>query len=155
SDNSNRTYAGRVLGSGAFTKVGTGTLTLRTASAGNAWLNTGGTNINGGTLMFDVSPNGTFANLTDTGTVTVGAAGTFDMNNISDTEGALSGAGHVINMSGLTFAGTANTTWSGSVDGSGSILKDTPSTGKWVVTGSNTYAGTTTISGGTVQIGNN
>jgi autotransporter-associated beta strand protein len=139
-DNASTTYAGLVSGSGAFTKTGTGTLTLLTKD----WTNTGGVNINGGTIKFGDS-NAGFGN----STVTVAATGTLDMNNIPDNFGALAGAGSVINAGNLGVGtNNASTTFSGTISGSGNLTKN--GTGTLTITGSSSHTGATTIAAGAI-----
>ncbi|CDX29442.1 Outer membrane autotransporter barrel domain (modular protein) [Mesorhizobium sp. ORS 3359] len=78
----------------------------------------------------------------------------------SDGSGALSLSGAVTFTSGGpaenftlsgNFAGT--NTLSGAISGTGSLLSDAASTTTWVVTGSNSYSGSTIVNGGTLRAG--
>ena len=75
----------------------------------------------------------------------------------SATFGGLTGPG-ILTLSDTAYAvalsvgkNNANTTFSGTLTGSGSLLKI--GTGTLILTGSNSYAGATTISTGTLQLG--
>src|SRR5439155_17558087 len=132
----------------SFVKTGSGLLSMRTSSAGNTWANTGGVTVNGGVLRYDVSPNGTFAGFADTVTVTLNNGGTLNMNDISDTYGALSGSAGGVVLTGtntganITLAGTQSTTYSGTISGSGTLTKS--GSGTQYLNGANTFTGTTT-----------
>jgi autotransporter-associated beta strand protein len=104
-------------GTGALTKVGSGTLTL----AGNNSYS-GGTTISAGTLQV--------GNNTTAGTV---------------------GSGTVVDNASLVFYLSGTATIANAISGSGTVAQS--SSGTLIFTGNNTYTGTTTISGGTVQIG--
>ncbi|MFN0080128.1 MAG: beta strand repeat-containing protein [Prosthecobacter sp.] len=137
-------------GTGALTKDGTGTLTL---TAANTY--TGSTTISAGTL----SLSGAGA-LADTTAVNVsGAAAIFDISAISaagETVGSLAGnAGSSVVLGGknLTLGADTTTTFVGVLSGTGGSLTKA-GTGILILTGANTYTGTTTISAGTLGIGN-
>jgi autotransporter-associated beta strand protein len=113
SDNTNSSYAGRVIGTGTFTKVGTGTLTLNTVGA-NSWTNTAGVKINAGSLKYGSAASG----LLDTVPVTIdgtsavaGQSGTLDLTTAGVTGDTI---GSLISTSGNTFGqilqGNANLT---------------------------------------------
>ena len=143
SGSSTVTLNGVISGSGAVTKIGTGTAVL---AASNAY--TGNTNVNGGVLQVSNDYNlgapssgsggsivfngGTLqaggAGLSSSRTVTLNAGnGTFDSNNLNSTLfGQITGAG------GLTMVGNG--------------LLTVSNTG-------NSYTGGTTVSGGTLQAG--
>ncbi len=142
-DNSSTTFSGIISGSGGLTKAGTGTLTV---SGNNTY--TGATTINGGTLQL-----GAAARLADATALTVGAGATFNLNNFDETIGSLAGAGNVTLGTGTLTAGGDNssTTFSGIISGSGGLTK--AGTGTLTLSGNNTYTGTTTINGGTLQLG--
>jgi autotransporter-associated beta strand protein len=136
-------------GTVALTKIGTGTQTL---SGANTY--TGATTINAGTLA--LSGTGSVA---DSSGVDLTASGaTFDISaaagneTINDLAGV---AGSTVNLGakGLT-EGTANsTTFAGVIEGTGGSLTKVGA-GTLTLSGANTYSGGTTITAGTLQIGN-
>jgi autotransporter-associated beta strand protein len=136
--------ASAISGVGGLTKNGAGILDL---AAANTY--TGGTTVNGGTLVLD-SVGGSLA---PTGALTVNTGGTFDMSQIStgQTVGALAGTGGQIALGGntLTTNSSANTTLASQITGTGSLVK--LGSGTLTLTGTNTYTGGTTISGGLIN----
>jgi fibronectin-binding autotransporter adhesin len=130
---------------GSLTKAGVGTLILTGTSA-----YTGGTNVSAGT--FQAGAANVFA---PTSNFTVAANATIDLNNNNQTIGSLAGAGNVtLGSATLTLANAA-----GIFNG---VISDGGNNGKVVITGgmenfasANAYAGGTTLTGGTLQIGNN
>ena len=137
------------LGTGALTKDGAGMVTL---SGANTYI--GATTINGGTLRVE----GGHA-LSDTATVTLAntAGATLDLNGSNETIGALAGGGAnggdvTLGSGTLTTASNAGTTYAGVISGTGGIVKG--GTGTFTLTGENIYTGKTTISAGTLSIGN-
>lgn len=147
-NNSTQNYSAILSGSGSLIKAGNGTLTL---SGANTF--TGTTTPNAGTLTLANSlalQNSTLN--TSTGTLSFGAL-------TAATLGGLGGAGPLAltNASSGAVAltvGNNNTssTYSGSLDGSGSLTKT--GSGALSLAGNSSYAGGTTISAGTLQIGN-
>ncbi len=167
--NTPTTFSGVISGSGGVTKNGTDTFTL--ANSANTF--TGPTTVNSGTLSISAvgsigSTSGVFLGSTIAATllytnfngsssrpITVNGpgGGTIQTNNSSAPTLTLSGS---VNTNGnpLTFdvGGTGAITASGTISGGGSVTKT--NTGTLILTGSNTYGGATTISAGTLQIGN-
>jgi autotransporter-associated beta strand protein len=134
-------------GPGALTKAGSGTLILSGTSS-----YTGGTNVNAGTLQ--AGATNAFAS---SSAFTVVSGATLSLNSFNETVGSLAGAGNVTLGSGtLTTGGNdSSTTFSGSIGsigGSGGLTK--AGNGAFILTGASTYGGGTTISAGTLQIGN-
>lgn len=137
-----------ISGTGGLIKTGPNVLNL---SGTNTF--TGPLTINGGSVVLI---NG--AALADTVAVTVGSNTILDVL-ASETIGSLTGSGRVIlrDTSTLTVGGNStSTTYSGTglngIVGTGNLAKT--GTGTLVLSGDNGYSGTTTISGGTLQIGN-
>jgi autotransporter-associated beta strand protein len=143
----NSSTSSRIIsGSGSLTKSGNGTLVL-SGNTTNTY--TGGTFANTGTLQL-----GATNMLADTGAVTVGG-GTFDIQTFSDTVGAVTlTSGSITGTSGI-LTGSSYNVRSGNASailgGSGALTKSTA--GTVILTGANTYTGLTTISAGTLQLG--
>jgi autotransporter-associated beta strand protein len=93
-----------------------------------------------GTLI--LARNNTYTGLTTIsgGTLSIGSGG---------TTGAV--AGSILNDAALVFDRSDALTYSGTIGGSGSVTKR--GAGQLTFTGSNSYSGVTTISGGTLSIG--
>ena len=150
-----QTYAGMISGSGGLTKVGMGTLTL---TAANTY--TGNTTMNAGTLNAGAAENpgvsGPF------GTQAANAAGSilfgggtlqYSIANQFDYSGRFSSSGNQpisIDTNGQTV------TFATAIQGAGTslTLNDTTGNGTLILTAANTYTGTTTVNGGTLQIAN-
>jgi autotransporter-associated beta strand protein len=111
--------------------------------------------------------NGGLARITGTGgdqiydgaTLTLAAGGTFDLNGNNETFANLSGTGVVDNTAAGTSAtltlGNGSSTFTGSLQNSGSgaslgLVKS--GTGTLTLNGANSYAGGTTVSGGTLAL---
>jgi len=145
----NTTVSG-VIGttSGTLTKDGIGTLIL---SAANTY--TGATTVSAGALRLGA------ANAVGSGSaVTVAAGATFDLNGFSDAIGSLAGAGAVTSGAAgavtLTAGGNnTSTTFSGVIqNGSATVAVTKVGTGTLTLSGTNTYTGSTTVSGGTLLV---
>jgi autotransporter-associated beta strand protein len=136
------TYGGIIAGSGSLTKADTGTLLL---SGANTY--TGATNVNAGTLQL-----GAANSISSSSAVNVASGATFSLNSNSDTIGSLAGAGSVTLGSATLTAGAddTSTAFSGVISGTGSLAKS--GAGNMTLSGTNTYGGVTTISGGIVSI---
>ncbi len=110
--NTSSTYTGVISGTGGLVKAGAGTLTL-----GGANTYSGTTMINAGTLKYGAN------NAISSGAVVVNDGGTYDLNNFSDTIGALtvnSGA-----TGGSVTTGTGALTLGGNVTSSGGAANAT------------------------------
>jgi autotransporter-associated beta strand protein len=141
-------YANVISGTGSVIKLGDGTLAFTTAQT-----YTGGTTISAGTLALDASDR-----LANTGAVTING-GTLAFGSLNLTMGAFTfSSGAVTGTGSLTassFAlidtGTLGT-FANVLAGSGALTKS--GAGTTTLTGANTYTGETTISAGTLQLGN-
>ncbi len=97
-----------------------------------------------------------------TGTaLTMAASSTLDLSGNTQTVGSLAGAGTVTSslaVASTIFAAGGNnssTTFSGVLsNGSGTMSVVKQGTGSWTLASNNPYSGATTISGGTLQVGN-
>ena len=118
------TFAGAISGNGAVTKLGAGILTL----SGNSTL-TGVTTVSAGSLK-----------VASGAAIAIGNGG---------TSGSLSG--NVITEGTLAFNRSDDTTFTGAISGNGAVTKVGNNT--LTLTGKHT-TGTTTISAGTLSIGN-
>jgi fibronectin-binding autotransporter adhesin len=134
------TFGGRIVGTGSFTKQGSGTLTLTGAST-----YTGGTVVNDGVLRL-----GAGGSLASGRALTVNG-GTFDLNGRNQTVGALSGTGGVIVLGSgtLTANSASDTVLAAAITGTGRFVKQ--GSGTLTLTGANTYTGGTTVMDGTLQ----
>jgi len=142
------TVAGVISGSGTLTKLGAATLTL---SGANTY--TGATTVAAGTLK---AGSATALGVTSAATVASGA--TLDIAGFSTSLGSLAGLGTVTNSGSaatLTVGGdNTSTTFSGILqNGAGTLALTKAGTGTLIFTGGNTYTGGTTISDGSLQIG--
>jgi fibronectin-binding autotransporter adhesin len=157
------------------TYSGTTNITSGTLQVGNGGtsgsLGTGNV-IDSGNLVFNVSGTTTVAgsisgtgNLTQAGTGTAVlaannsysgnttiSAGTLQVGN-GGTLGSLGTASNITNNGNLTFDLSGTTTVGAVIGGTGNLTQ--AGTGTTVLTGNNTYGGTTTITAGTLQVGNN
>ncbi len=143
-DGTSTTFSGVMQGIGGLTKTGAGTFTL---TGSNSY--TGATTISGGTLQTGVANA-----LSPSTAVSVSSGATFDLAGNDQSIGSLAGTGSV--QLGSATLGTGNdgttTTFSGVIQGSGGLTKT--GTGTFILTGSNSYTGATTISAGALQLGN-
>jgi outer membrane autotransporter protein len=152
------TISAVLAGTGGVSQNGSGTTTL---SAANTY--TGPTVVNAGTLQ--ISGSGTLGN---TGNSLLVLGGTLDLGGTTQTankgveiDGATVRNGTLSSSGGFNSYVAANTTGtvSAALAGSGglSIQASSPSSpkvGTLVLTGNNSYTGGTTISAGTLQVGN-
>ena len=151
-NNATTTYSGVLSGSGSLTKNGTGMLTLSGSNSfsGGTTINSGtlvlananalrnsALNMNGGGLVFDSSVSGhSFA------IVGLAGWGSIALQDNAATPNAVA-----------LFVGSnnANTTYAGSLTGSGSLTKN--GTGTLTLNNYNTYTGVTTLNSGTINLG--
>ncbi|CAB3803317.1 hypothetical protein LMG28138_05324 [Pararobbsia alpina] len=132
------TQNGAIGGTGALTKIGTGTLTL---AGQNTY--TGGTSLDGGVVQVSADANLGAATgplsfnggtLRTTADITMSRATTLD-----------TGGGTIDTIPGTQL------TQNGAIDGTGALTK--AGTGTLTLAGQNTYTGGTSLDGGMVQIG--
>jgi autotransporter-associated beta strand protein len=132
---------------GALDEVNIASGTLSTAQIGNLYLDQVG--------AVNVLPASTV--------VSIAAGATLDLDGSSQTIAGLSnvagGGGTVTNSAAgavtLTLAPTTTTTFSGAIqNGSGTVGLTIAGAGTQVLTGANTYSGGTTVSAGTLSVGN-
>jgi autotransporter-associated beta strand protein len=141
------TASGIFSGAGTLNKTGAGTMVL---SGINTY--TGPTNVTAGTLQ--ISANDRILNTSDLNV----SGGTFDVQTFSETLGIVTLASGTISGSGAgTLTGSSYTLQSGTVSailaGNGAVTKNTA--GTVILSGSNTFTGSTTISAGTLQVNTN
>ena len=136
-------FDGAISGSGTLTQMGSGTLTLTSANS-----YAGGTTVAAGTLrVLSGAALGT-GGLTIARGATLRASDSFAFAKTLVLSNAGSGAG----ASGIEVDANKTLTVSGVISGEGGFEKT--GTGTLVLTGANSYTGLTTISAGTLQIGN-
>ncbi|WP_266172048.1 autotransporter-associated beta strand repeat-containing protein [Dyella subtropica] len=175
------TYAGAISGAGSLSKIDDGTLILSGANTytGGTIISTGTLQVgNGGTtgaitgavtdngiLAFNHSDNVSFGGaITGAGSLTQSGSGTLTLTGANTytggttiSAGTLQGnstslQGNIANNAALVFNQTGTGTFAGVVSGTGSLVQG--GSGTLVLTGANTYSGGTTISAGTLQLGN-
>ena len=137
----NVSFASTLSGTGGLTKAGNGTLTL----AGATYL--GVTNVTGGTLQA-----GAANAFSPTSPVTVASGATLALAGFNQTIASLAGAGSVTLGAGTLTAGgdNSNTTFSGTISGTGGLTKT--GGGQLILSGANTYTGTTIVNAGTLTV---
>jgi autotransporter-associated beta strand protein len=175
------TYAGSMGGSGALVKTGTGVLALTgnntnagstTISAGVLQVGDGGTT--GSLGAGDITNNASLVvNRADSLSITGAISGTGSLTKLGAGTTTLSGGnsytglttisagrlvgstaslpGTIANAAELEFAQTSAGTFASAISGSGSVTKS--GVGTLTLTAANTFSGATTISSGTLRIG--
>jgi autotransporter-associated beta strand protein/T5SS/PEP-CTERM-associated repeat protein len=118
-------------------QLGTGTTTLTSANSTYA----GRVNVNAGTLVLESNLGNATGTTISTGTLQLGNGG---------TTGSI--AGNILNNGTLAINRSNDLVFSNTVNGTGSVTKD--GNGTLTLTADNTYTGSTTISAGTLSIGN-
>ena len=111
---------------------------------------TGTQNLLLGSAVGDQTVTFTGNNDSYTGNITVSMGDTLQIGN-GGTSGTL-GSGNVANNSALVFNRSDDSSYAGVISGSGTVTKE--GAGTLTLSGNNTYSGTTTISDGTLQVGN-
>ena len=143
------TFAGTLSGSGGLTQLGSGTLTL---SGANTF--TGLTQVTAGTLKLTNSnalQNSTLDYNSYGGSLSFGSLANATFGDLQGNQAlALTSTGGNVALS--VGGNNSSTTYSGVLGGGGSLTKT--GTGTLVLSDSNTYSGNTTISQGTLQLGN-
>jgi fibronectin-binding autotransporter adhesin len=143
-NNASTSYAGSLAGGGSVVKIGTGMLSL---SGSNSYAGT--MTVTGGVLS--VSSSNALPGWGTPGRVSVGADGTLAIGNDMTLQQAID-AGYLAATSGIGFnTTTGNRTVSDAIAGSRPFVKTGANT--LTLTGENTYTASTTVSGGTLQVG--
>ena len=152
-------YDGVLAGSAVINKNGAGTF-ITGGSGFNTW--TGAVNINAG--VFEITKTGFVGAIDNAAAVTVASGATLRLNGAAaytqETIGSLAGAGTVTNVGAAAvnvIAGgdNTNTTFSGTLTNAGNALNLQKSgTGTMVLSGANSYTGTTTVNAGVLNIQN-
>jgi len=140
------TTIGDLSGSGSIW-LGAKSLTLGTGNDSTSYATISGT---GGSLVKTGTGTFVFAGgATHTGGTTI-TAGTLQIG-----DGSVSGsiAGDILNNGTLAFNRAGELTFAGLISGTGAVNQI--GTGTTILTGANSYAGTTTVSGGTLRINGN
>lgn len=144
----NLTRTGVISGSGSLTKTGTGILTL---TAANTY--TGETYLNGGTLSIgNAEALGALPPSLGSTLYRVHLAGGTTLQTTVSTTGANRQVELVSGTATLDVTSGVSHQQDGLVYGAGGLTKT--GTGTAILTNANTYSGTTTINGGTLQVNN-
>ena len=174
--NATDSWAGLMAGSGTFTKLGAGTLTLTGStpsanSTGTLLISNGAVQATTDTIRRDVVDNanlvfaqtttGTYAkNITGTGAVSLTGSGTVTFSGTGSYSGGTTiSAGRLIgttsslqgaitNNAAVSFDQTTTGTYSGTMTGSGALTK--AGSGTVTLSGANTYSGGTIVAGGSL-----
>jgi autotransporter-associated beta strand protein len=139
------TLGGVISGGGSLIKDGASTLTLTGAD-----LFSGGLFINAGTLALGAGGSlaaNVVVNLASLANFDISAGGTQTIGSLAGVAGATVALG----ANTLTLDGGGNSSFGGSIGGTGSLVKD--GSGTQTLTGANGFIGSTTVNGGTLEIG--
>ncbi|MEJ0050232.1 MAG: autotransporter domain-containing protein [Methylovirgula sp.] len=138
----NATLSGAIGGAGGLTKTGAGALTLSGASNYS-----GATLVNAGTLQA-----GATNVLSAISAFTLASGTTLNLGGFDNTIGSLAGSGSVaLGAATLTAGGDgASTDFSGTIDGTGGLVKS--GDGTLTLTGTSSYVGPTTVAAGTLDV---
>lgn len=136
------------------TLSGTGTIKGNATLTGNGIINFG----SGGNIVGTLGvTGGNWNGLGTVGGLVTSSSGAFNLGGsltaptgLSITGGTLAGNGTLTGK--LTYASTASSTFGGVIAGTGTLAKSGAST--LALTGTNTYSGATTVTAGTLQVGN-
>jgi fibronectin-binding autotransporter adhesin len=173
SQSTDGTYAGNMSGTGGLSVIGTGNVTM---TGTNSY--TGGTTVSGGTLtgttsslqgnilnnaavVFSQGTDGTYAgNMSGTGGLAKSGSGNVTLSGTNSytggttvSGGTLTGTtsslqGNILNNAAVAFSQSTDGTYAGVMSGTGGLTKS--GTGNLTLTGTNSYTGGTTVSGGTL-----
>ncbi|MEI9916923.1 MAG: autotransporter domain-containing protein [Methylovirgula sp.] len=138
----NSMLSGAIDGAGGLTKIGAGVLALSGVGSYS-----GATLVNAGTLQAGaanvLSPNSAF---------TLANGATLNLDGFDNAIGSLAGSGSVaLGAATLTAGGDgASTDFSGTIDGTGGLVKT--GAGMLTLTGANSYTGLTTVAAGTLDV---
>ena len=148
------TFTPAITGTGGLNVSGPGNVVLASADTSS-----GPTTVSSGTLAGGTVGSGLPGSLSAASRLTVASGASLDLAGLAQTIFSLAGSGTVINRGGattLTLAPTGgSTTFAGVIQNStGQTSLTLDGAGTEILTGSNTYTGLTTITVGTLQIGN-
>jgi fibronectin-binding autotransporter adhesin len=146
------TLSGNMSGTGSLTKNGSGSLVL---SGSNTY--SGASTLNAGTLTLQSSNalgSSTLTQANSASLVTIATTGTLtntmSLSNVSALQSATLSGAITVNNASFNVDGGKTLTISSSMAGSGGIIKE--GEGALVLSGSNTYSGTTTLNAGTLTL---
>jgi autotransporter-associated beta strand protein len=144
--------SGALQGAAGLSKSGAGAFVLAGGSTNNY---SGTTAISGGTLQLAAANS-----IPQTSAVSLSSSGVLDLDGLNDSVGSLAGTGGTVITStvlstnpNLTIDNNnSSTTYAGVIEDAINLIK--VGTGVTEFSGSNSYSGTTTISGGTLKVSN-